>query len=188
MEGDWQKIFSVALPMALLASVSASHGFALAWTDIFSNIWNSIWNAIGNVIAGIFHTQTVSAQQQFANRLSQLQTNESELTAFYLANVGKYAKQFNVSANMSWSVQVTDVNSSTSPVVGQLTIIWNNTAKSLYVYGGIVNTTFTAFAVNMTHSTFMSLSKDVLSQNIDGGIADFGIAEATHSISFRQIR
>ena len=184
MEGDRLGFFAIAMPLFLLVSASAAHGFALQWTNIFSNIWNSIWNAI----AGIFHFTTVSAQQQFASRLSQLQTNESSLTQFYLANVGKYAKQYNVSANTSWSVQVTDVNSSRSPVVGQLTITWNNTAKSLYVYPGIVNATgVPTFAVNMTHGTFMSLSRDVVTQSITGTIADAGIAEATHSISYTRI-
>ena len=186
MEGSFQKFCSIALPVLLIASVSASHWFVLQWTNIFSSVWNNIWD----FIAGIFHIQTVSAQQQFANRLGELQTNESPLTQFYLANTGKYAKQYNVSANTSWSVQVTDVNSSASPIVGQLTVTWNNTGKSLYVYGGIVNATagVPTFAVNMTHGTFLSLSNDVLHQSIDGAIADVGIAEATHGISYARIR
>ncbi|MDE1854833.1 MAG: hypothetical protein KGH57_00725 [Candidatus Micrarchaeota archaeon] len=186
MEGSFQKFCSIALPVLLIASVSASHGFVLQWTNIFSGIWNSIWN----FIAGIFHIPIISAQQQFANRLGELQTNESALTQFYLANSGKYAKQYNVSVNTSWSVQLTDVNSSTSPIVGQLTVTWNNTNKSLYVYEGVVNATagVPTFAVNMTHGTFLSLSNDALHQSIDGAIADFGIAEATHSISYARIR
>lgn len=184
MEGRWGGFLAVALPLVLIASVSAFHGFALSWTDIFSSIWNSIWGAI----SGIFHISSPNAQQQFNSRLSQLQTNESSLTQFYLANVDKYAKQYNVSANTSWAAQVTDVNSSTSPVVGQLTVVWNNTSRSLYVYSGIVNSSgIMTFAINMTHSTFLSLSRDVLAQNIDGGIADAGIAYATHGISYRRI-
>ena len=183
MEGYWKRLFAVALPMALIVSAYAFHGFALAWTDIFSNIWNSIWNAI----AGIFHISAPNAAQQFASRLSQLQTNESSLTQFYLANVDRYAKQYNVSANTSWSAQVTDVNSSTSPVVGRLTVVWNNTNRALYVYNGIESYGGLTFAVNMTHGTFMSLTRDVLAENINGGIADAGIAYATHSISYRMV-
>ena len=175
--------FAMALPIAMIATAFAPHGFALAWTDIFSNIWNSIWSAI----SAMFHLSAPNASQQFASRLSQLQTNESELTQFYLSNVAKYAKQYNVTANVSWSVQVTDVNSSTSPIVGQLTITWNNTAKGLYVYDGIVNSTFATYAVNMTHSTFLALSRDAVGQSISGAIADFGIAEATHGISYRHV-
>ncbi len=183
MEAVWKRFFAVALPMLLLAPLLI-HGLQFAWTDIFSSIWNSIWNAI----SGILHISTPNAQQQFASKLEQLQTNESPLTQFYLANAAKYAKQFNVSANTSWSVQVTDVNSSTSPVVGQLTAVWNNTAKSLFIYSGIVNTTgMPIFAVSVTHSTFLALSRDALAQSINGAIADFGIAEATHAISFRRI-
>ena len=183
MNGRTSVFLALALPVFLLLSLSQAR-FALAWTDIFSSIWNSIWNAI----SGIFHISTVSAQQQFANRLTQLQDNETPLAQFYLANVGKYASQYNVSVNTSWSVQVTDVNSSTSPVIGRLTITWNYTAKSLNVHSGIVSAPgVPAFAVNMTHSTFLALSRDVVDQNIDGAIADFGIAEATHSTSFSVI-
>lgn len=184
MERDPRAFFAAALPLLLLSAL-ASHAIALAWTDFFSNLWNSIVNAFD----GLFHIQTLSAQQQFQNRLGELQANESGLTSFYLANVGRYAKQYNVSVtNVSWSVQVTDVNSTTSPVIGQLTVTWNNTSKSMHVYSGIVNATgFLAFAVNMTHGTFLSLSNDALNENIDGAVYDAGVAEATHGISYRQV-
>jgi hypothetical protein len=184
MGADWKKFLAVAAPFMLLASVSSAHAILFSWTSIFSNIWNSIWNSI----ASILHIQTTSAQQQFADRLGELQANETSLARFYLANVGKYAKQYNVSVNTSWAVRVTDVNSTTSPVIGRLTAVWNQTSQTLGIYDGIVNTTgIPTFWVNVTHSSFMSLTKDAIDQSVYGAVADIGIAEATHSVSYGRV-
>ncbi len=184
MKAFWGALLAIAVPIALIAPFIGAHQLVLSWTDFFSNFFNSIWNTI----AGLLHISQPSPQQQFASRLTQLQNNESNIKQFYLANAGKYAKQYNISVNVSWAVQVTDYNASNNKTIGELTVIWNGTSDTLQAENGIVSApNIMTFAVRMNHSTFMSLSQDVINENIAGGIADFGIAQATKGISYRLV-
>lgn len=173
-------LFALVLPVALLMPLLGSHQVVLAWTDFFSNIWSNIWNSI----ASILHIQTPTVQQQFSGRLAQLEGNASSFTQFYLSNIGKY----NVSADENWTVQITDQNSTSSPVIGTLTISWNASSRSISIMPGITNATFSpAFAVRVNHGSFMSLSNDVIHQNAFGAATDFATATATHGIEYSQI-
>jgi hypothetical protein len=169
---------SAALLFALGAGAQAHANILLSWSDFFTSIWNGV--------ANFFSLQsgpTLSAQAQFAQRLSLLQNNTQNLVSFYLSN----AQTYNLSVNKSWSVQITDKNSTSSPAIGELTITWLAGRKSLMIQNGIVNTKVSpTYAVTITNKAFVVLSQDVATRNLILGLLDYNMYKS--AISYKQVK
>ena len=96
------------------------------------------------------------AQQhtQFQNQLGAMQTNNQNLTAFYLNNAPTYG----FPVNKSWAVQITDEAPGNSTPIGQLTVSWNGQVDSLSIQSGIVNTGISpTYAVTLTPTRVLSV-------------------------------
>ncbi len=159
--------FSFVPLVFILSSAFLAHSnyFSFSFFDFFSNIWASILK--------IFSVQSApqpTVQQQFASQLSLLKSNTSSFTAFFLSNAPKY----NISVNTSWSIQITDKNSSSSTVIGQLTITWIGKQRNLTIQSGIVNASVAPiYSVTIAHKAFMAFSKDALKRDIIGATLDY---------------
>jgi len=177
-------LLAIALPLFLLLTSSMLSTNIHTLLSIWSSIWDSIWGMLFRT-ATLRTGPVLTVQQQFANQLALLQNNTQNYTTLYKANAGSYG----VNLNASWSVQITDTNSTTSPVIGRMTVTWIATSNSLTLAKGIVNTSISpTYAVSATHKAFMSLSQDAIKKDVLMGLADYSSYAASNSIKYTSIK
>jgi len=176
-------LLAIALPMFLLLTSGMLSTNMHALLSLWSSLWNSIWD--------FFRTATLrtgpvlTAQQQFAGQVTQLQNSTRNFTSLYKSNAGSYG----MNLSKSWSVQITDTNSTSSPVIGRMTVSWVATSNSLTIANGIVNTSISpTYAVTATHKAFMSLSQDAIRKDIFMGLADYSSYTASNSIKYTWVK
>jgi hypothetical protein len=119
--------------------------------------------ALGGIAYFLMSSSTPAQQRsQFSSQLSAMHNTGQNLTLFYLAN----APNYRLPLNQSWSIQVTDSNSTGSGPIGQFTISWSGQSKSLYIQDGIVNTGMSpTYAVTLSHSQFMQFSQAAIARD-----------------------
>ncbi|MGA3021112.1 MAG: hypothetical protein ABSD68_04150 [Candidatus Micrarchaeales archaeon] len=173
-------VTSLTIPM--VAFPGASSSIALQ-SSIISNIWNYFWSNLFKSFASNFGT-TETVQQQFAHRLSLLQSNSQNFTSLYLANAGHYR----ISLNQSWSIQVTDKNSTNSTTIGEFTLFFQSQSREITIQNGVLNSAPSPrFAVTITHKAFMSISQDVVNKDYPAAFVDSTSNIASGNIKYRQI-
>ena len=139
------------------------------------------------VITYLVASIATPAQQhsQFADQLSRMQSNNQNLTLFYLAA----APNYNLPVNKSWSVQVTDRNPSNNTPIGQLTMSWDGQSRSLSMLNGIVNTGISpTYAVTLSHPEFMSFSQAVITRNTGAALADYSTYFLSGKLNYTQVQ
>jgi hypothetical protein len=170
----------LAIPMAALPDASSSIAFQ---SSMISSIWNYFWSSLLRSFAPNLGT-AASAQQQFANRLSLLQSNSQNFTSVYIADAGHYG----ISLNQSWSVQVTDKNSTDSATIGEFTILFRSQSREIMIQNGMLNAGLSPkFAVTITHKAFMSISQDLVNKDYPAAFVDSSSGIASGNIKYRQI-
>ncbi len=130
-------------------------------------------------------TLTLAQQRsQFSSQLSTMQSNNQNLSAFYVAT----APTYQLPVNQSWSVQVTDQNPTNGTTVGQLTMSWSGQTHSLSIQNGIVNTGISpTYAVTLSHSDFMSLSQTIITRNTGAAVADYAYYYLSGKLKYTRV-
>ena len=126
-----------------------------------------------------------AAQQsgQFATQSSAMQSDNHQLTSFYLSN----AAAFHLPVNQSWAVDVTDVNS-TGGTIGQLTVSWNGQTDTLSTQNGIAYTGISpTYAVTLTHSEFMSFSQAAITNDTAAALIDYSTYYLSGKLNYTRV-
>jgi hypothetical protein len=177
----------------LAVAASGLHNTELAlqwWSGYLSSFWGMIWGSISGLSIS-HHAAAVTVQQQFQNRLSALQNKTSDFSVLYVSDAQQYVGQFstkNFSLNQSWSLQITDRNSTDSPVIGEMTITWIGPSRNLSIENGIVEHDVPTYSATGTHRAFMAISNDAVNIDVFSGIADYLAYNASKSVSARFVR
>jgi hypothetical protein len=185
---------SIALPAVfiafIVASSSISVNYLLAWWSSYvSNFWNSLFHQFGSLVT---NSPAITAQQEFANQLANVQNKTRLFSNFYVTNAESYARQFvksRLSLNESWSIQITDRNSTTSPIIGNMTVSWKGTSRNLTITKGIVDSDVSPiYYVTATHKAFMALSKDAVNLDFFSAFGDYLSYNTSGSLKYGRVR
>lgn len=191
MNGKNSLIVSAIFLAMVVPALQGSSFMLQWWSGYVSSFLSTIWNQLIGY-AGLHLSPPVPAQQQFQNQLSSMQSRTGNFTNIYVSDAQQYASEFakqGLNLNQSWSVQITDRNSTTSPVIGNLTVTWLGPSRSLSIVNGIRSYNVSpTYAVTLTHKAFMALSGDVVKSDIFSGIADYLTYNASRSISYRFVK
>jgi hypothetical protein len=172
--------------MLLIAASAISSNLFMWWSGYFSDFWSGLFHQL---ISSAVPGSQMTAQQEFAGRLSSLQNKTGVFSSFYLSNAAQYAKQFGKVAhfdlNQSWSLQITDRNTTTSPIIGNLTVTWMGTSRTLTINRGIINSGVSpTYYITANHKAFMALSKDAINFDAFSGFADYLSYNASGAIRY----
>jgi hypothetical protein len=173
-------ITCLVFPISALPNASSS--IALQ-SSLISNVWNYFWSSLFRLFASNFGPAT-TVQQQFADRVSLLQSNSQNFTSIYIADVGHYG----ISLNQSWSVQVTDKNSTNSTAIGEFTVFFQSQSRKIIIQNGMLTAgPSPKFAVTITHKAFMSISQDLVNKDYPIAFVDATSNIASGNIKYKQI-
>jgi hypothetical protein len=172
--------------LILMVAPAISGNLFLWWSGYFSNFWSGLFHQL---ISSAVPGSQPTVQQEFANRLSSLQNKTGVFSSFYLSNAEQYAKQFgkvsHFNLNQSLSIQITDRNTTTSPVIGNLTVTWIGTSRTLTITRGIVSSGVSpTYYVTANHKAFMALSNDAINFDALSGFADYLSFNSTGAIRY----
>lgn len=122
---------------------------------------------------------------QFTTQVSALKNSSQDLSQFYQAN----AQSYKMPVNQSWSIQATDRDQATGITIGQVTLTWNGTSKSLSIQSGIVDTGISpTYAVTLPTSEFVAFSQAIVTKNTAAAVAYYSEYYLTGKINYTQVK
>jgi hypothetical protein len=174
----------------MIASSSISVNYLMAWWSSYvSSFWNSLFHQFGSLVT---NSPAITAQQEFTSQLASVQNKTRLFSNFYVTNAESYARQFvksRLNLNESWSIQITDRNSTTSPIIGNMTVSWRGTSRNLTITKGIADNNISpTYYVTATHKAFMALSKDAVNLDFFSAFADYMSYNSSGSLKYGRVR